>query len=375
MVNVTKALATRFSLPGHVQFFPRTYACEDAGVTTAIVGFTYACSETYKRNMCTFDLVRANDFGSLAVSEPCMRCTPVAPHPAVIALHKGSLGISFSGSGFGTAYQLGVAQRLSELGVISSSTPVSGSSAGIFPALATRCGIPYENVLESLESACQELISVKQFGRVESVLSAQLDELLPKDAWQLCSDPGLFTTAATRVKGPLCLFCWRPEMVSEGFSSQEHLKSTLLTSCFLPLVSDGKRFTRKVNGRRYIDSAAKQPVVPIQGVKYTIMVFAIPNYMLNRLWPYRMVSYPPPPERIDISPGQYAPWPYNYKQSQKRIMQAQEPAFLDALFERGRLDAQRWAVAVGLSSGAIPLSREVREDLQDQLLGCDWDFQ
>ena len=233
--------------------------------------------------------------------------------------------------------------------------------------------VPYENVLDYVKSASAELLATKESGRVQEVLSAKVDEILPDNAWQLCSAPGLFTTAATRVYGP-CIPCWRPETFSGGFTSQEHLKSILLTTCYLPGESSKKHLFRKINGRPYVDSGIRKPVVPIEGVEYTIMVYVLPNYLLKRLWPYKLLLHPPPPERIDISPGQYAPWPFNYKQSDKRVMHAQEPAFLDALFERGRLDAQRWAVKMGLSSGAIPLSREVREDLRQQLLFCDRGF-
>lgn len=47
-------------------------------------------------------------------------------HAVLAAAQQGRLGISFSGASFGSAYQLGAAQILQQLGLIGSDTPISG---------------------------------------------------------------------------------------------------------------------------------------------------------------------------------------------------------------------------------------------------------
>jgi hypothetical protein len=49
-------------------------------------------------------------------------------HAVLAAAQHGRLGISFSGAGFGSAYQLGAALILQQLGLIGSDTPVSGAA-------------------------------------------------------------------------------------------------------------------------------------------------------------------------------------------------------------------------------------------------------
>lgn len=51
---------------------------------------------------------------------------PDAVHPALVALRAGRLGVTFSGAGFGAAYQLGAAEMLTNLGVLCAQTPVAG---------------------------------------------------------------------------------------------------------------------------------------------------------------------------------------------------------------------------------------------------------
>ncbi len=47
-------------------------------------------------------------------------------HAVLAAAQAGKLGVSFSGAGFGAAYQLGAAQILQSLGLLGPHTPVSG---------------------------------------------------------------------------------------------------------------------------------------------------------------------------------------------------------------------------------------------------------
>ncbi len=79
-----------------------------------------------------------------------------------------------------------------------------------------------------------------------------------------------------------------------------------------------------------------------------LQVYALPAKHLAKCWPYRVLQHPPPPADIDIAPDKFGPWPLNYKQNSKISMNPQPPVFLDALMERGRRDAQRWAQHVGL---------------------------
>lgn len=51
---------------------------------------------------------------------------PPSLHPALQAAVEGRLGVTFSGAGFGAAYQLGAAQVLQQLGLLGSHTPVAG---------------------------------------------------------------------------------------------------------------------------------------------------------------------------------------------------------------------------------------------------------
>jgi hypothetical protein len=48
-------------------------------------------------------------------------------HAVLAAAQHGRLGNSFSGASFGSAYQLGAAMILQQLGLIGSDTPISGA--------------------------------------------------------------------------------------------------------------------------------------------------------------------------------------------------------------------------------------------------------
>lgn len=50
-------------------------------------------------------------------------------HAALAAVQAGKLGVCFSGTAFGAAYQLGAAQILQELSLLDPDTPVAGARA------------------------------------------------------------------------------------------------------------------------------------------------------------------------------------------------------------------------------------------------------
>jgi hypothetical protein len=169
-------------------------------------------------------------------------------HPALAALARGRLGVCFSGAGFGAAYQLGAAQVLQQLGVLSTGTPLSGASAGCIVAAAVRCGVPPLDVLDALVAVAQvrgrrsvmaaaaqsaralrvltpppprhththahthahthtrtrahtpqELRSQGLVGRMAGALRPQLERLLPPDAHTACS--GSSSLAAATATG------------------------------------------------------------------------------------------------------------------------------------------------------------------------------
>eukprot|EP00775_Hariotina_reticulata_P009470 gene9470-9635_t len=93
-----------------------------------------------------------------------------------------------------------------------------------------------------------------------------------------------------------------------SLSSNDELLDLLLTSTHEPLVSDGT-CTTWFRGHRYWDGGLRKPVPSIPNMLFTVNIYPVPNRLLRRVWPYRLLSHPPAPEDIAISPGEYRPWP------------------------------------------------------------------
>eukprot|EP00877_Chromochloris_zofingiensis_P008287 jgi/Chrzof1/3711/Cz13g06050.t1 len=280
-------------------------------------------------------------------------------NPVVAALRNHSAGISLSGSAFATPYHLGVTERLMQLGIISHDTPTAGVSASALVAVAIRCKIPLERVLNSLKAASKDFTDNGRMGRMRTVLEKHIEDLLPPDAHKQCT-PEMFSLSMTRYQGP-CIPCWHPQIVSTTFESREELVDALLATAQLPFLSSG-RMTARFRGRRYIDGGLRMPVTPIKGVDYCIRVYCLPRKYLTRIWPYRIMQHPPAPEEIDISPGEFSPWPFTYGQCSKYSMKPQTAEWMDLMFERGRQDAQHWANSIGLSKGTAPITRQIKQE-------------
>lgn len=146
-------------------------------------------------------------------------CSSEASERAAVAsaLRAGRLGVAFSGAGFGAAYQLGVCQVLTALGILDTSTAVSGVSAGSVVAAAARCGLDAVDVLPALQEVSKEvMIAQGKQHNLAAALRRQLDSLLPSDAHAKCSTSAApFVVGATRVRG-CCPACWRPDVFEGG---------------------------------------------------------------------------------------------------------------------------------------------------------------
>ncbi|CAD7704068.1 unnamed protein product [Ostreobium quekettii] len=149
--------------------------------------------------------------------------------PAAVRAPEGlarRLAFSFSPSGLLFPYYIGVLQALRETDLVTSDTPVSGSSGGCLLAVFNACGIAVEDIRKT-----NRLINTRLLARPgdkilgEVVKDAMLD-LLPNDVHTTVSNR--IAIAITR----LAPFPW--PLVVEDFLSKEDLVDVMVASTYMP---------------------------------------------------------------------------------------------------------------------------------------------
>jgi len=142
--------------------------------------------------------------------------------------------VGYSGSGWLILFFTGVTAVLKELGIISNTTRLAGSSGGSASAAATCAGIhPVQQYhsLKGMADYCRPSGGCRGF--LDSVVTKQLHTILPLDAPQLCSGR-LYTAVTTaRPNGEP-----DPHMLLGGeWSNMDQLVSAVAASCYLPSLS------------------------------------------------------------------------------------------------------------------------------------------
>jgi hypothetical protein len=148
------------------------------------------------------------------------------PHGKVGTLIEDpTLAFAFAPAGLLFPYYIGVAYQLRDLGLLNSSTPLGGSSAGAIVAAAVACGCEEHGVVASLAKLLED---VRNGEKLKSTLRRQLEDMLPEDAVLRAERHGLTIAYLEVLPRP------RPHMVT-SWESREDLIDTILASCNYPL--------------------------------------------------------------------------------------------------------------------------------------------
>ena len=107
---------------------------------------------------------------------------PLAPSP------QPPLAFAFSPAGLLFPYYIGVSFRLRELGLLTDSCPLGGSSAGAIIAATMACGVSEREVIDGLSALLED---VRGGTRLNEALRKQLDSFLSDDAHKLAQQHGL----------------------------------------------------------------------------------------------------------------------------------------------------------------------------------------
>ncbi|KAK9909103.1 hypothetical protein WJX75_007198 [Coccomyxa subellipsoidea] len=220
----------------------------------------------------------------VATSQDRQQCSIVAE-----ALKRGKLGFGFSAGGLLFPYYLGIVQTLSELNVITDATPLAGASAGSLIAACHHSGLPREQIKEACFVLADDCRRNGTRGRLGTVLSQFLHDLLPQDAHERCNDKAFVavTRAWPRPQG---------ELISQ-FHSREDLIEALLTSCHIPWWFQGT-LGRDFRGALHFDGGLTNfcPAVSAPGI-LTQRITCFPAARLRRAINIAIS----PPEQYDLN--------------------------------------------------------------------------
>ncbi|CAL8460544.1 g73 [Coccomyxa elongata] len=245
------------------------------------------------------------------------------------ALKRGKLGFGFSAGGLLFPYYLGIVNTLNELNVITDATPLAGASAGSLIAACHHSGLPAQQVKDACFLLADDCRRKGTRGRLGTVLSEFLYDLLPQDAHERCNHKTFVavTRAWPRPQG---------ELISE-FHSREDLIEALLTSCHIPWWFQGT-VGRNFRGALHFDGGLTNfcPAVNAPGV-LTQRVTCFPAARLRRAINIAIS----PPEQYDLNV--LLGWAF----------QPAEEAVLLAFLEQGSKDALAWAKSNGVGDGHV----------------------
>ncbi|GAX82107.1 hypothetical protein CEUSTIGMA_g9535.t1 [Chlamydomonas eustigma] len=256
-------------------------------------------------------------------------------HPVRLteAIHRGSIGFSFSGGGFLLPYYLGNIRALRRIGLVKAGgTHVGGSSAGSLAAAVIACGLSIKEVLPAVRAMMADCREKGVFRRLGPRLRSQLEAILPEDAHIRCT--GITHIAITKVKPYGGLHSKR---VSQ-FDTREDLLDALVASCHLPFLSNGSLTTR-FHGRSVMDGGFTDfipvPTEPHHVVKITCLPLANIDKMLVR-------NKDTAQRYIALSPCRFRKWPFTTDQTFKLALSPGPESFIDFLFEAGEADVMTW---------------------------------
>jgi hypothetical protein len=230
-----------------------------------------------------------------------------------------NLSYSFSGAGWLTPYHLGVINGLKELNLISSKSTVSGSSGGAIAAVLISTNV---NELDALTAFKQSVHLAKPMHNIDTNLRQMLHEMLPKDAYLLCTNSCHITVtklSSMKTKTPL--------IISE-FISNEDLIDCIATSCFIPFYCAPKLYTI-FRQEKHIDGGLFAFLPPVGEITVNPLP-QIGKYMLN-------------PRHSVIHPLLVPDFKVPLKSMIRWSLFPPSAQVLDDLFQLGKKSAHIWA--------------------------------
>jgi len=167
---------------------------------------------------------------------------------------RAAVNLSFAGCGFLGVYQVGVAEAFRQHSQIVEVSKAGGSSAGALVAAAMLTGLPMQSVLAQFEEMMAEaskhrLGAFSPYFHLGSAIEASLHFLLPPDS---------HLTLSGRLHVSLTNLSSRPftNSIVSQFPTRDHLISSLLCSCYLPLISGPN--PPSLQGERFLDGGFTQ---------------------------------------------------------------------------------------------------------------------
>jgi len=162
---------------------------------------------------------------------------------------------------------------------------------------------------------------------VQPVLENFLEENLPEDAHERCSDRAF--VAVTKALPVL-----RPKLVSE-FKDRNDLIRALMTSCHVPYWMNGNPVTDFRNDF-HLDGGITN-FIPVVPGTVPVRVCCFPSQQIST------DIY-----RISISPDTFEPWPYSLRQMVAWAFEPADDKMTQFFIDKGKSDAEAWMDSMGL---------------------------
>jgi len=170
------------------------------------------------------------------------------------AIASATVNLSFAGCGFLGVYQVGVVEAFRQQAQIVEVSKAGGSSAGALVAAAMLTGVPMESVMVQFERMMKgvgkhKLGALSPSFHLGRVVETSLLSLLPPDSHLALS--GRLHVSLTNLSN-------RPftNTIVSHFPTRDHLISSLLCSCYLPLISGPN--PPSIQGERFLDGGITQ---------------------------------------------------------------------------------------------------------------------
>lgn len=266
---------------------------------------------------------RLKDLGGSLMIDDAEHATTVRK-----AAQDGTLSFGFSAGGCLFPYFIGVSGSLIDKGVLKDETPIAGSSAGALVAATIKSGMPLDQITEQCMKLMHDLRSNGTQGRLGPVLESFLQDHLPENAAQACTDK---THVAVTRAWPYV----KPLLISK-FSDRDDLIRALMTSCHIPYWLDGKYYT-DFRGKPSLDGGLTN-FIPLAPSTVGIRISCFPSKQLNSIY------------RIGISPDNFEPWPYSLRQMVSWAFEPADEKVASFLIDKGSSDALAWVEMMGLAS-------------------------
>jgi len=157
--------------------------------------------------------------------------TALAPRPStrrggiVAQASKPELGFSFTPGGLLFPYYIGLAYELQRNGIITTTSPLAGSSAGSIVAGALACGVPEDEVIEALRRLADEY---REGGSLNLALRKQLARMLPDDAAERVTASRSLTICYQQI------LPWPKACLVESYKDKQDLIDVICASCCWP---------------------------------------------------------------------------------------------------------------------------------------------